>query len=514
MSEYVVNLPYPHDVTDIASVKEYLCRLRASLQDDSAMQLSKKIKWANLINKPFVNVLEYGAKPWDSSYDNTTAIQAALTAVPSSGGTVYLPPGTYLTSSVLSLKSNTTLLGAGMDSSIIYGKTVTDDILKATGSLGTSIDLNANASKGEITLTMASAPTWVENDLLLLQSTDSYSNHPTNAYKAEIVRVLSVSTVTVTLCGRLQDDYTTANGAKASKINTKSGIKLQGFQILGNPIAANKNVNGLRFSYIKDSIIDEIKCTRTCATGMTFQTSYNIRVNKSMVSETLWNLSGWSYGYGIQAYDATTDIIVNEAHVEKVQHAITFGGTLPVRFARITNSYLTSHRSNNPIDVHLGDEIYFENSTVVGSCGVANGNIVLRDCDIYSNGNIHCIANRDLNWMNLKLDGCRFFQTTTDPDVAATVEALIKITYSTVERLTIDNCEFHLPGIVPDEAVIWSAADKNFINNNKIFSDQAGVTGVSITNDASLLSLIGNHLSECPTPYTSAATVEEIAHNT
>jgi len=61
MSEYVVNLPYPHDVTDTASVKEYLCKLRASLQDDSAMGLSKKLKWLNLINKPFVDVRDYSS---------------------------------------------------------------------------------------------------------------------------------------------------------------------------------------------------------------------------------------------------------------------------------------------------------------------------------------------------------------------------------------------------------------------------------------------------------------------
>lgn len=61
-----------------------------------------------------VSVKDFGAKG-DGATDDTSAIQAAIAAIASAGGgTVYLPPGTYLISSALAIaKGGTTILGAG-----------------------------------------------------------------------------------------------------------------------------------------------------------------------------------------------------------------------------------------------------------------------------------------------------------------------------------------------------------------------------------------------------------------
>ena len=49
-----------------------------------------------------VNVLDYGAAG-DDVADDTTAIQAAIDAVPSGGGTVFFPPGMYKISAAISI---------------------------------------------------------------------------------------------------------------------------------------------------------------------------------------------------------------------------------------------------------------------------------------------------------------------------------------------------------------------------------------------------------------------------
>src|SRR5262245_54016509 len=43
----------------------------------------------------FINVKNYGAMG-DGATDDTTAFQAAVNALPSAGGTVYVPPGDYV----------------------------------------------------------------------------------------------------------------------------------------------------------------------------------------------------------------------------------------------------------------------------------------------------------------------------------------------------------------------------------------------------------------------------------
>jgi len=68
------------------------------------------------------NVRDYGAAG-DGSTDDTAAIQAALTACGSAGGgVVYLPTGTYIISTALTVSAATTVQGAGLGRSTIKAK--------------------------------------------------------------------------------------------------------------------------------------------------------------------------------------------------------------------------------------------------------------------------------------------------------------------------------------------------------------------------------------------------------
>ena len=55
---------------------------------------------ATAVSPDWVNVVSHGADPTGSA-DSTSAIQAAINALPSSGGVVYLPAGTYTVSSTV-----------------------------------------------------------------------------------------------------------------------------------------------------------------------------------------------------------------------------------------------------------------------------------------------------------------------------------------------------------------------------------------------------------------------------
>lgn len=73
---------------------------------------------ANAYNDPDDGVINVKFAPYNArgngSTDDTAAIQAALNAVPTGGGIVYLPPGRYkITSSLVIQTDNTLLMGAG-----------------------------------------------------------------------------------------------------------------------------------------------------------------------------------------------------------------------------------------------------------------------------------------------------------------------------------------------------------------------------------------------------------------
>lgn len=71
----------------------------------------------SMIQGASFNALDYGATG-DGTTDDTAALQAALDAVPATGGSVYLPSGTYIVTESIVVKSNTLLFGDGNASQI------------------------------------------------------------------------------------------------------------------------------------------------------------------------------------------------------------------------------------------------------------------------------------------------------------------------------------------------------------------------------------------------------------
>lgn len=78
----------------------------------------------SMINGAPINVLDYGADPTGTS-NSAAAIQNAVTAAGVAGGAVYLPAGTYLLQSTISLPSNIALYGDGVISELQRDVSVT-----------------------------------------------------------------------------------------------------------------------------------------------------------------------------------------------------------------------------------------------------------------------------------------------------------------------------------------------------------------------------------------------------
>lgn len=79
------------------------------------------------------NVKHYGAKG-DATTDDTTAIAAAYAAIPSVGGVLYFPPGSYkVTSLTFSTVKNVAVVGAGVGVSTIFTASTGSDMIAVSG---------------------------------------------------------------------------------------------------------------------------------------------------------------------------------------------------------------------------------------------------------------------------------------------------------------------------------------------------------------------------------------------
>jgi parallel beta-helix repeat protein len=103
-------------------------------------------------NLNYINVKDYGATG-NGSADDTAAIQAAINAIPSTGGAVFVPPGTYNINAtgLTIIYSNTALIGAGASSTLFANVTgsATTNIITVTSLNNveiSSLALNGNKS--------------------------------------------------------------------------------------------------------------------------------------------------------------------------------------------------------------------------------------------------------------------------------------------------------------------------------------------------------------------------------
>jgi Pectate lyase superfamily protein len=92
----------------------------------------------------YVSVKDFGAVG-DGSADDTAAINKAISAISSIGGTVYFPAGTYKTTSTITIPNAVSFLGAGSNASTIKGSMAASDIIQIgdgsrNGPAGCTID--------------------------------------------------------------------------------------------------------------------------------------------------------------------------------------------------------------------------------------------------------------------------------------------------------------------------------------------------------------------------------------
>ena len=332
--------------------------------------------------------------------------------------TVVLGEGTFsFSESGLTPNRNINIIGAGMDKTFLDFSAVDQaDLGDANAGIyvsGTDFvalpALSGDVSKGDVTLTFASAPGLAVGDVFVIynDTASSWSGFDALATAGEWCEVVAVSGNAVTLRNPLYDDYAAAD-VDLYECEMVTG-NFKGFTILMPPGATTEPTYGLRVRKAHRSVISEVSVKDASATALLLERSYKCWIENCDLLEDA--SSDHSTDYGISMSNCQ-GIRVNDCHVFAHRHAIMTGGSAAVGAVVcrdiIVNGCTLRSTELQAADNHSNSEyITWVNNLVFGGFTCGGDHLNFFDNTVvgpYNNGNVAFLF-KELLGPNIIIDG-------------------------------------------------------------------------------------------------------------
>jgi hypothetical protein len=374
-------------------------------------------------NLNFFNVKDYGAIG-NGTTDDTTALAATITAA-SSGGTVFLPPGTYAFSSQLSLSvSGVSLVGAGAGASI----------LRPTSGFSGSQLINITANLcGVSNLTIAFATT-------------TYSSNPSaTGIQITAAQNILIQNVSINYINgwAIQSTANTTIRNKWTKFdNVFSSLCAKGIHIVG--VSANNNAAHV----LTDCILDQVATGASNGDGFFIEDCYdiecsNLECNVSAGSGSAFHIKGRCASIHLVNFVGGCDTPTGTGPGALIE---TGSNGDPTQI-EIANSIFET--SSSGIAISAGTEINISNcrldtNATYGFYGTGGDTIILNGCSFNNNGQTAGASNYDFNYTgfgNVYVTNCSFI--TNSGTSVGQVKAAMNVASGHVQ--CINNIIFNTP---------------------------------------------------------------------
>jgi hypothetical protein len=342
--------------------------------------------------REFVSVKDFGAAG-DGVTDDTAAIQAAFD---SGSKNVFFPTGTYVISSGLNITSSMNVScdedviinGTAIPASVTLGE---QHIVKATGSLGSSIALTSNITEEDITITLATTAGLTAGDYILVSSTGKFAAGWTGSnYQGWVTTIESVDSGTqITVSTRAFSNLLVSDTAIVQKVNHIS-VNWSGGKLLGRGL--NGGHVGFPLAYCVDSSVEGLEIDGCEGSGVSFSTCFNCHATRLSVKNCLSTPALGNTGYGFVAVDATQYSSCSHSYFERCRHSVSGGGTYPSRFIDILHNHsVDGGRGTRDFDCHEPCFYWkFDGNSTVGD----NGGFIIRGSQISITNNFVRNANQ------------------------------------------------------------------------------------------------------------------------
>jgi hypothetical protein len=298
-----------------------------------------------------------------SQGDDTSAIQTALNNCPS-GQVVKLGAGTFTTSSALTVKSNTTLRGSGIDSTIIRNTSSVTYVVGFNNSANESFsgisdkNISSGLTKGSTQITTSSAHGWQVDDLILIDQLEDPTGDPPisstgdgrcswcgrdsgNRPFGQIVKVTSVpDSTTVGFSPPLYYAYTeTPQGIELSGVTVNAGI--EDLYIDSSDTCPDDNYGSIALRIADNCWVYNVEIYRTCRIGIGISNSYRNTIRGVIIHKTVEPHTS-NRGYQIWLMNAASGNVIENSIFYDGLVGIIYNGAVSgnvVAYNYITNMY-------------------------------------------------------------------------------------------------------------------------------------------------------------------------------
>lgn len=326
-----------------------------------------------------------------SSADNTAAMQAAMDAAVVTGKTLELPAGTLKTGA-LQINGPISIVGKGKGvTKLSYTSSTAGITLRSSGSITANVTtVTANVARGDSTITVASTASLAVGDYIVLHDTASYVSTDASYKSGEQLRVKQIVSATqFVVHGNVRGSwgdagraYTTANGARISKLNFVEGVHISNLTIF-TPMTQTSGA--IRLEYVKTITIDNVEVAAGGTLGIFLMSCRDATIDNFTCHDLTNDLGNGFNGYAITLSQACENVTITGGHIYNVRHGFTtIGGTYGMCHGVTVTGVTLSECTGNALDTHAaGDGVIFNGNVI--SNGVGGISIRSRDTMVVNN---------------------------------------------------------------------------------------------------------------------------------
>src|SRR5215469_13665516 len=270
----------------------------------------------------------------DPSKGDFTTLQAAINALPTTGGKIFVKAGVYpITSTIEISTSNVQIQGEGMGITVFVGDASmtgnTPGLEAHNATVGTARPLVADTARGDITFSLSptDAASFSAGDYILLSSNKEVDTESPAKHAGEVKQITSVDATTglITVDDQIFDTYTVADSAKAIRITMLLNITLSDFSITTKAATSTLTSGFTHFRFIENLQIERIEVHDAFNTGIHVQSVRNSKISDCYVHH-IKDVPQNNH-YGIVVGSASQNVSITGCRFSHTRHAVTTGGS-------------------------------------------------------------------------------------------------------------------------------------------------------------------------------------------